>query len=152
MYHWILRWQISYHPRPQLQSYCVDWTCHLLLASLLNGMDHIALLLKVTLINRYIMKIITTIYIGKTTVKIRNKKFQIYKTIILLVSIVWVWNFVSHVKGRTQIESVWKQGVHTYIHLYSIGCGISHNKTIHIIQVQFIPLYRFHIIQRVHIK
>jgi hypothetical protein len=28
-----------------------------------------------------------------------------------------------------------------------IGCGISHNNTIHIIQVQFILLQRFHIIQ-----
>jgi hypothetical protein len=29
----------------------------------------------------------------------------------------------------------------------TIGCGISHNNTVHIIQVQFILLYRFHVIQ-----
>jgi hypothetical protein len=29
----------------------------------------------------------------------------------------------------------------------SVGCGISHNNTIHIIQVQFILLYKCHMIQ-----
>jgi hypothetical protein len=41
---------------------------------------------------------------------LKSVKIKIYKIMIFTSCFVWVWNLVSHVKGRTQIEGFWEQG------------------------------------------
>jgi hypothetical protein len=44
------------------------------------------------------------------TIQFRMLHVLIYKAEICSFHIVWVWNLVSYVKRRTQIEGLWEQG------------------------------------------
>ena len=41
----------------------------------------------------------------------KNLKIKIYRTLILPVVFVWVWNLVADIAGGKEAEGVWEHGV-----------------------------------------
>ena len=51
----------------------------------------------------------------------KNLKIKIYRTIILPVNFVWVWNLVADIEGGKEAEGVWEHGVGENIWTYVGG-------------------------------